>query len=94
MPPLPPSPSLLPLTALFPPPPPPLISISASEPVTTCEALQKIATIIIASADNESDVECTTIGGDNCMTLRCVEDGLTSQLVVLPCNDPPAIQIQ
>ena len=27
------------------------------------------------------------------MTLRCVEDGLTSQLVVLPCNDPPAIHI-
>ena len=27
------------------------------------------------------------------MTLRCVGDGLTLQLVVLPCNDPPAIHI-
>ena len=27
------------------------------------------------------------------MTVRCVGDGLTSQLVVLPCNDPPAIHI-
>ena len=38
-------------------------------------------------------MECTTIGDDNCMTLRCVRDGLTLQLVVLPCNDPPAIHI-
>ena len=27
------------------------------------------------------------------MTLRCVGDRLTLQLVVLPCNDPPAIHI-
>ena len=28
------------------------------------------------------------------MTLRCVGDGLTLQLVVLPCNDPPAIHME
>ena len=27
------------------------------------------------------------------MTLRCVGDGLTLQLLLLPCNDPPAIHI-